>query len=215
MADYVKVNFSNEVPATTPVKYKISQTTDGDVCTDATIELVTSVIPGTALNAANLDHMEDGIYNAQHAADAAQVAADAAQADATQALADAAAAAALAALATSLPVWSQTLQVGSFNGSPGGDYLTKDFTITKRHLAVILGKAVVTLSGATGTIAVLFGGTTANYFVVPANASGISKTVFYVATLNAGTYQARMSFSSTSGSVASSQMDLILLPFPE
>lgn len=92
MADYVKVNFSNEVPATTPVKYKISQTTDGDVATDATIELVTSVTPGTPLNAANLDHMETGIFNAQAAADDAQAAAAAAQADATQALADAAAA---------------------------------------------------------------------------------------------------------------------------
>lgn len=89
MADYVKVNFTDEVPATTPVKYKISQDSDGDIATDATIELVTSVTPGTAMNATNFNHMETGIFNAQAAADDAQ-------ADATQAIADAATAQAAA-----------------------------------------------------------------------------------------------------------------------
>lgn len=68
MADYTKVNWTNEVPATLPIKYKISQDSDGDVCTDATIELVTSVTPGTAMNASNFNHMEQGIEDANETA---------------------------------------------------------------------------------------------------------------------------------------------------
>jgi len=65
---YTPLNWTNEVPASMPVKYKISQDSDGDICTDATIELVTSVTPGTAMNAANFNHMEQGIQDANETA---------------------------------------------------------------------------------------------------------------------------------------------------
>jgi hypothetical protein len=84
MTAYIKTLWEDEVPATTPVKYAI---TDDDltVITDsATIEVVTSIEAGTPLNATNLNHAEDGIEAAQAAADAAQADADAAQADADQ-----------------------------------------------------------------------------------------------------------------------------------
>ncbi len=61
---YSKTTWSDELPASTPIKYKISQATDGDVATDATIEIVTSVTAGTPVNAANLNKIEDGIDGA-------------------------------------------------------------------------------------------------------------------------------------------------------
>ena len=64
MSDYVPTNWEDEVPATTPVKYKISQASDGDIATDATIEVVTDVTPGTPVNATNLNHIEEGIDDA-------------------------------------------------------------------------------------------------------------------------------------------------------
>jgi hypothetical protein len=71
---YVPTNWTDEVPATTPVKYRISQASSGDVATDATIELVTSVIPGTPLNAENMNKQEDAILLAVETAEAAEVA---------------------------------------------------------------------------------------------------------------------------------------------
>lgn len=85
MADYVKINWENEVPSSSPAKYEIVDDSLGEIATSASIQLVTAVTAGTPLNATNLNHMDDGIFNAQAAADDAQ-------ADATQALADAAAA---------------------------------------------------------------------------------------------------------------------------
>lgn len=61
---YTKTNWTDEVPASTPVKYKISQVSDGDIATDATIELVTSVTPGTPVNASNLNKQEQAISDA-------------------------------------------------------------------------------------------------------------------------------------------------------
>lgn len=58
---YTPTTWVDELPATTPVKYKISQAADGDIATNATIAVVTSITPGTPLNAANLNHMEQGI----------------------------------------------------------------------------------------------------------------------------------------------------------
>ena len=58
---YTKTTWVDEVPASTPIKYKISQSSDGDVATDATIEIVTSVTSGTPVNATNMNHIEDGI----------------------------------------------------------------------------------------------------------------------------------------------------------
>jgi hypothetical protein len=70
---YTKTTWLDEVPATSPIKYKISQASSGDVATDATIELVTSVTEGTPINAVNLNKIEAGIEDAQATADAAVV----------------------------------------------------------------------------------------------------------------------------------------------
>lgn len=64
MSDYVPTNWEDEVPATTPVKYKISQASDGDIATDATIEVVTSITPGTPVNATNLNKIEQALEDA-------------------------------------------------------------------------------------------------------------------------------------------------------
>lgn len=58
---YSKTIWTNEVPATTPVKYAIIGDVEGEISASATIAPVTSITPGTALNAANLNHIEDGV----------------------------------------------------------------------------------------------------------------------------------------------------------
>lgn len=68
---YTKTTWADEVPNSSPVKYKISQTTDGDIATNATIEMVTPVTAGTPVSASNLNHLETGVYNAQVTADTA------------------------------------------------------------------------------------------------------------------------------------------------
>lgn len=91
---YIKQTWTDEVPSTTPLKYKITQSSDGDVATDAKIELVTPVTTGSPLNAGRLNYMEEGIEVAQETAEdaiadaaAAQSAADAAQSTADNAIA--------------------------------------------------------------------------------------------------------------------------------
>lgn len=68
---YTKQTWTDEVPALTPVRYKISESTDGDITPDAKIELVTSVTAGSPVNAERLNYMEDGIETAQETAEAA------------------------------------------------------------------------------------------------------------------------------------------------
>lgn len=89
---YTKTVWTDELPATTPIKYLVTDDTDGVVAESATIEVLTSVTAGTPVNAANLNHIETGIYNAQVAADAASTAAGTAlsTAEAAQVTADAA-----------------------------------------------------------------------------------------------------------------------------
>ena len=78
MTAYEKVGWVDEVPASTPVKYTITGDEEGTISESATIDLITDLtVEGTALTAINLVHMDDGIYNAQEAADAAQETADA------------------------------------------------------------------------------------------------------------------------------------------
>ena len=77
---YIKTTWIDEVPTSSPVKYKISHATDGDITTDAKIEVVTSVTPGTPVNSVNLNKIETGIETAQATAEVAQI-------DATSALA--------------------------------------------------------------------------------------------------------------------------------
>lgn len=79
---YTPTVWTDEVPATTPVKYKITDDTSGILANSAKIEVVTSITPGTSVCAANLNKLEEGVEDAMDAAEAAQADADAAQADA-------------------------------------------------------------------------------------------------------------------------------------
>lgn len=58
---YTPQVWENEVPATTPVKYTIIDDTAGVIAASASIELVTEVTPGTPLDAARMNHIEQGI----------------------------------------------------------------------------------------------------------------------------------------------------------
>lgn len=58
---YTKTTWVDEVPAETPVKYKITDDTGGVIAASATIETVTSITAGTALTAANLNNIEEGL----------------------------------------------------------------------------------------------------------------------------------------------------------
>ena len=70
---YTKTTWTDEVPSSTPVKYKISQSSSGDIAPSAEIEIVTSLsATGTPVNAANLNKIETGIETAQSAAEDAQ-----------------------------------------------------------------------------------------------------------------------------------------------
>lgn len=61
---YTKTTWTDEVPASTPVKYVITDDVLGEVAGSATIALVTSVTPGTALNAANFNKIENALEDA-------------------------------------------------------------------------------------------------------------------------------------------------------
>lgn len=68
---YTKQTWTDEVPVSTPVRYKISESTDGDITPDAKIEVVTSITAGSPVNATRLNYMEDGIETAQETAEQA------------------------------------------------------------------------------------------------------------------------------------------------
>jgi uncharacterized membrane protein len=55
---YAPTNWTDFVPTTTPIKYKISQDSDGDIATDAEIVMVTAYTAGVAVDAANLNKIE-------------------------------------------------------------------------------------------------------------------------------------------------------------
>lgn len=84
---YTPTTWTDEVPASTPIKYVITDDVDGVIASSATIALVTSVTAGTPINATNLNRMEAAIEDAVIAAEAATVDAAQATADATAALA--------------------------------------------------------------------------------------------------------------------------------
>jgi hypothetical protein len=75
---YTKTTWVDEVPASTPIKYSINGDIEGEISASAEIAVVTGITPGTAVNAANLNHAETGIYDAHVAAAAAQATATAA-----------------------------------------------------------------------------------------------------------------------------------------
>lgn len=68
---YIKTEWQDEVPGSTPIKYSITDDVSGEIAGSAIIEVVTSITPGTPVNAGNLNHMEQGIEDAQAAADEA------------------------------------------------------------------------------------------------------------------------------------------------
>lgn len=72
---YTKTTWTDEIPASTPVKYVVTDDVLGEVAGSATIALVTSVTPGTALNATNMNKIETGIETAQAAAESIAAAA--------------------------------------------------------------------------------------------------------------------------------------------
>jgi hypothetical protein len=71
MPEYTPTVWENEVPSATPVKYAITDDVAGEVAGSATIEIVTPVTPGTPFNAVNMNHIEQGIKDAQDTANAA------------------------------------------------------------------------------------------------------------------------------------------------
>ncbi len=79
---YTPTNWVDEVPASTPVKYQIIDDITGEICASATIAPVTSITPGTPLNATTENNQELGIANAQADANLALTNAAAAQATA-------------------------------------------------------------------------------------------------------------------------------------
>lgn len=88
MTNYVKRVWENEVPNGAP-RYRITMP-DGSIIEGASIELLNEVSPGTPVNAQNLNHIEDGIYNAQETANTASASAILAQSLANIATANAA-----------------------------------------------------------------------------------------------------------------------------
>jgi microcystin-dependent protein len=62
---YTPTTWTNEVPATTPIKYRIVGDVEGELSASATIEIVTDVTAGTPVNAANLNKLEQGLVDLQ------------------------------------------------------------------------------------------------------------------------------------------------------
>ena len=100
---YTPTNWVDEVPESTPVKYKMTDGVNGVLGEDVSIEVVTSITPGTPLNATTENNQETGIANAQ--------------ADANQALADAAAAQADADLGVIMYGWRDHSYTLYINGN--------------------------------------------------------------------------------------------------
>lgn len=68
---YTPTEWVDEVPASTPIKYIVTDDINGVIASSATITLVTPVTAGTPINAANLNKHEDAIELAVEAAEAA------------------------------------------------------------------------------------------------------------------------------------------------
>lgn len=64
---YTPTNWTNEVPQSSPVKYKITDDSAGVVAASAKIELVTPVTPGTPVDATRMNKIEQGIVGLEAA----------------------------------------------------------------------------------------------------------------------------------------------------
>ena len=58
---YTPTEWTDEVPASTPVKYTVRDSGGSILYDDVTIEVKTSLTPGTQLNAANMNKLEGGV----------------------------------------------------------------------------------------------------------------------------------------------------------
>jgi hypothetical protein len=67
---YIPTVWSNETPASTPIKYTITDDDLGEIAASATIAAATSITPGTPLDSTNLNKMEEGIRAAMEEAEA-------------------------------------------------------------------------------------------------------------------------------------------------
>ena len=66
---YTKTVWEDEVPASSPVKYRVKDSEGNILYDNVTIEVVTEIVAGTQLNAANLNKIEEGIKtNSENAA---------------------------------------------------------------------------------------------------------------------------------------------------
>ena len=61
MTPYTPTTWVDEIPVSSPVKYKITDDTGGVIANSAKIETVTEITAGTAVNAANLNKLESGV----------------------------------------------------------------------------------------------------------------------------------------------------------
>lgn len=64
---YTPTTWSDEVPQTTPVKYTIRTSAGAIIYDDVQIDIKTTVTPGTSVNAANLNKIEQGIVTLENA----------------------------------------------------------------------------------------------------------------------------------------------------
>ncbi len=143
---YTKTTWVDEVPATTPIKYSVTDDVGGVIASSATIAIVTSVTAGTPINATNLNKHEDAIYDAVVAAEAAAVDAAAATADAAAATADAAAA---LAVVKSQVVEIQIVPVSvDVDGTSGIGYFF--IPLAANGMNLIRATAMVDTAGTTG-----------------------------------------------------------------
>lgn len=67
---YVPVTWSNETPGASPLRFTLKDADGVVLYDDVTIDLKTSVTAGTPLNSTNMNHIEQGIKDAQDTADA-------------------------------------------------------------------------------------------------------------------------------------------------
>ena len=68
---YTRTDWSNEAPDSTPILYDIKDAAGAAVHSDVQIEIKTTVTPGTPVNAANLNNLEQGVADAVEAAEEA------------------------------------------------------------------------------------------------------------------------------------------------
>ncbi len=64
---YTPTTWIDEVPGETPVKFVITDDVEGEIAGSATIELATAPLTGTPYNAANLNHLEQGLVDVEAA----------------------------------------------------------------------------------------------------------------------------------------------------